>query len=82
MSALDLIAATDERSKMAIFKIKAGPRLFEIFNSIVTTEDMPDEYETPFSNAIVRVDHYFGSRAYTLTQRSKLLTLSQKANEG
>lgn len=81
MSALDLIAATDERSKMAIFKIKAGPKLLEIFNSTVTTEDMPDEYETPFTNAIFRVDEYFGSRAYTLTQRSKLLTMSQRTNE-
>lgn len=81
-TSLNLINTTDEHMKMGIFKIKAGAGLLEIFNGTVSAPGMPDEMVFPYSNAIARLDNYYGSRAYLLSQRSKLMNLSQLSNEG
>ncbi|XP_058816976.1 uncharacterized protein LOC131680275 [Topomyia yanbarensis] len=80
-ASLNLINVSDERSKIGVFKIKAGPKLLEVLNSTVTSQGMPDENTAPYSNAISRLNSYFGSRTYTLLQRSKLMTMEQNADE-
>lgn len=81
VASLNLIQANDENTKMDVFKIKAGPKLLELFQGTSSVTGMPHEVSHPFSNAIARLDCYFGSRAYTLSQRSKLLNMVQQAGE-
>ncbi|XP_062556990.1 uncharacterized protein LOC134221833 [Armigeres subalbatus] len=81
VSSLQLINAADEHTKFGVFKIKSGPKLREIFQTTSTSPGMPDEKSAPFSNALARLDEYYGSRAYTLSQRGKLMMLSQEASE-
>nr|XP_029733155.1 uncharacterized protein LOC115269022 [Aedes albopictus] len=80
-TSLNLISTTDERTKMGIFKIKAGAGLLEIFNGTVSEPSMPDEKTAPYSNAIARLDNYYGSRAYLLSQRSKMMNIIQSPDE-
>ncbi|XP_062552554.1 uncharacterized protein LOC134217763 [Armigeres subalbatus] len=80
-TSLNLISTTDERTKMGIFKIKAGASLLEIFQSTITATGMPDQLTFPYSNAIARLDGYYGSRAYLMSQRSKLMNMSQSSKE-
>lgn len=80
-ASLNLTQANDESTKMDVFKIKAGPKLLELFNGTKSSTSMPNESSHPFSNAIARLDCYFGSRAYTLSQRSKLLNTVQRNGE-
>lgn len=81
VSSLQLVNAADEQTKYGVFKIKSGPKLREIFRATSTTPGMPDEQNEPFSNAIARLDEYFGSRTYTLSQRGKLMMMSQLDSE-
>ncbi|XP_062714732.1 uncharacterized protein LOC134291246 isoform X2 [Aedes albopictus] len=81
VSSLQLANATDERMKYGVFKIKFGPKLREILSTTSSTPEMPDEQTSPFSNALARLDGYYGSRAYTLTQRGKLMMMLQGATE-
>ncbi|XP_058820816.1 uncharacterized protein LOC131683008 isoform X3 [Topomyia yanbarensis] len=81
VASLNLIQATDENTKMDVFRIKAGPQLLELLQGIKSTTEMPDENMCPFSNALARLDGYFGSRAYMLSQRSKLLNTAQQVGE-
>lgn len=81
ISSLKLINAVDEQTMFGVFKIKAGPKLREIFNTTTTTPGMPDEKSEPFSNAMARLNAYYGSRTYTLSQRGKLMMMSQTSVE-
>ncbi|XP_055603139.1 uncharacterized protein LOC129751574 [Uranotaenia lowii] len=80
-ASLSLMGEPDERTKMCIFRIRAGPKLLEIFNTTVSCQGMADENSHPFTNAIARLDNYFGSKTYMLIQRSKLLNMVQKEQE-
>ncbi|XP_062556581.1 uncharacterized protein LOC134221407 [Armigeres subalbatus] len=81
VASLQLVNSADERAKFGVFRIKAGAKLREIFNTTESTPGMPDERSEPFSNAIARLDDYFGSRAYILSQRGKLMNLCQSQTE-
>lgn len=81
-TSLQLVNATDETVKMGIFKIKAGVMLMEILHSTTSAPGTPDETSKPYSNAISRLDGYFGSRTYMLSQRSKLMGMVQEPGEG
>ncbi|XP_058820758.1 uncharacterized protein LOC131682954 [Topomyia yanbarensis] len=81
VASLQLVNSADEQAKFGVFKIKAGAKLREIFQTTVSAPGMPDERMEPFSNALARLDDYFGSRAYILSQRGKLMNLCQTATE-
>lgn len=81
VASFNLVHATDEQAKMDIFKIKAGTKLVEVMQGTSTTTDMPDESTKPFSNAIARLDQYFGSRTYIIGQRGKLMNTIQLSGE-
>lgn len=81
MASLQLVHSADEQAKYGVFKIKAGVKLREIFNTTVSSPTMPDEQTHPFSNALARLDDYFGSRTYLLSQRGKLMNLCQTPTE-
>ncbi|XP_062542255.1 uncharacterized protein LOC134210226 [Armigeres subalbatus] len=81
VSSLQLVNAVDEQMKFGVFKIKSGPKLREIFQTTSTGPGMPDEETSPFSNALARIDEYYGSRTYTLSQRGKLMMLMQSTTE-
>ncbi|XP_058828627.1 uncharacterized protein LOC131688427 [Topomyia yanbarensis] len=80
-ASFNLVRATDEHAKMDIFKIKAGTKLLEVMQGTSTTNDMPEECTHPFSNAIARLDRYFGSRTYIIGQRGKLMNTIQLKGE-
>ncbi|XP_062538798.1 uncharacterized protein LOC134207093 [Armigeres subalbatus] len=77
-ASLDLMKSTDEKTRMGIFKIKAGAKLLEVYESTATRPGMPDEKMEPYSNALARLNEYFGSRTYILSQRSKLINMVQR----
>lgn len=78
---MDLMRSVDENTRFSIFKIKAGVKLLEVYDSTATTPGMPDEKDEPYSNAIARLNEYYGSRTYMLTQRSKLINMVQRKDE-
>ncbi|XP_062713225.1 uncharacterized protein LOC134290179 [Aedes albopictus] len=80
-ASMNLIQATEETTKFDLFRIKAGPSLLELLEGTSTQPGMPDANLLPYSNAIARLDGYFGSRAYILSQRSKLANMVQKSGE-
>lgn len=80
-ASMSLIQATDETIKHDLFRIKAGPLLLELLDGTTSQPGMPDEVVHPYANAIARLDGYFGSRAYILSQRSKLANMVQKREE-
>ncbi|XP_062557569.1 uncharacterized protein LOC134222440 [Armigeres subalbatus] len=80
-ASMNLIQATDESTKSDLFRIKAGPWLLELLDGTTTQTGMPDERTFPYSNYIARLDGYFSSRAYILSQRSKLANMVQKKGE-
>lgn len=80
-ASLNLIQAVDESVKMDLFRIKAGPLLLELLEGTTTQPGMPNEEQSPYSNAIARLDAHFGSRAYMLSQRNKLANMVQKVGE-
>ncbi|XP_062565919.1 uncharacterized protein LOC134228154 [Armigeres subalbatus] len=81
IASFNLMRATDERAKLDIFRIKAGPKLLEVMQGTSSIPGMPDECVKPFSNAIARLDHYFGSRTYIIGQRGKLMNTVQQSGE-
>lgn len=80
-SSMQLVGVTEEHVKMSIFKIKAGPKLLDVLYGTTTAEGIPDQDSNPYSNAISRLNNYFGSRDYTLMQRQKLRSLTQNSDE-
>lgn len=81
VASFNLVRAQDERAKMDIFRIKAGPKLLEIMQGTSSVPEMPNECTHPFSNAIARLDQYFGSRTYIIGQRGKLMNMVQRDGE-
>nr|XP_029736219.1 uncharacterized protein LOC115270988 [Aedes albopictus] len=81
VASLQLVNSADEQAKFGVFRIKAGAKLREIFNTTVSTAEMPNERTAPFANALARLDDYFGSRTYILSQRGKLMNLCQTQSE-
>lgn len=53
----------------------------EVLDSTKTAPGMPDETSEPYGNAIARLNEYFGSRTYMMSQRSRLLNMLQKKDE-
>lgn len=80
-ASMNLIHAVNESIKNNLFRIRAGPMLLELLDGTTTQPGMPDESLFPYSNAIARLDAYFGSRAYILSQRSKLANMVQRSDE-
>lgn len=81
ISSIKLVNSTDEDTLFGLFKVKAGPKLREIYQTTVTTIGMSSEITSPFSNAMERLDEYFGSRTYILAQRGKLMNMTQTRTE-
>ncbi|XP_053681810.1 uncharacterized protein LOC128732562 [Sabethes cyaneus] len=80
-ASLNLIQASDEATRYDLFRIKAGPLLLELFEGTTTQQGMPDEKQFAYSNAMARLDAHFASRAYILSQRSKLTNMAQRNGE-
>ena len=81
LASFNLVHASDEHARMDIFRIKAGAKLLEVMQGTASTVDMPQERTHPFSNAIARLDRYFGSRTYIIGQRGKLMNTVQLKGE-
>ncbi|XP_058814769.1 uncharacterized protein LOC131678572 isoform X2 [Topomyia yanbarensis] len=81
MDSMKLAGIEDETTKFTVFKVKAGPRLLEIFKSTKSDPSAPDQLERPFSNALYRLKSYFGSGSDVMLQRRKLALMFQKAEE-
>lgn len=75
-ASMQLAGVSDENTKMNIFKIKAGFKVLDILEGTVSNADSPDVHSAPYSNAIHRLDCFFGSRDYLFLQRQKLRTLT------
>ncbi|XP_062552517.1 uncharacterized protein LOC134217721 [Armigeres subalbatus] len=80
-ASFNLVQATDEQAKMDIFRIKAGAKLLEVMQGTSSIVNMPNERTHPFTNAIARLDNYFGSRTYIIGQRGKLMNMVHHSNE-
>ncbi|XP_055535067.1 uncharacterized protein LOC129724331 [Wyeomyia smithii] len=80
-ASMNLVGVTEESMKFNVFKIKAGRKLLEIFEGTISSPSMPGKAQSPYSNAIRRLDGYFGSRDYVLLQRQKLRSTFQKPDE-
>ncbi|XP_055523215.1 uncharacterized protein LOC129717364 [Wyeomyia smithii] len=81
LTSIQMFNTCDEQTKFGLFKIKAGPKLRDIFNTTVSCHGMPDEATAPFSNAMERCNDYFSSRTNLIAQRSKLMSLCQSTSE-
>ncbi|XP_055592608.1 uncharacterized protein LOC129744220 [Uranotaenia lowii] len=80
-SAFNIAQTSDENIKIDVLKMKAGSYLLDLLKSTTTQQGMPDEKIQPYSNAISRLDSYFNSSAYSLSQKMKLSNMVQKPSE-
>lgn len=80
-TSMQLVGVSDEPTKMNAFKIRAGSRLLDIFDSTTSSAESPNAEMYPYSNAIARITHFFGSRDYCLMQRHKLRSITQTNGE-
>lgn len=80
-AAMNLVQATDESTRFDLLRIKAGSLLLELLNVTTAQPGMPNDEQYPYSNAIARLDAHFSSRAYILSQRSKLANMVQRSGE-
>lgn len=80
-ASMELAGVVDEITKMNIFRIKAGPKLLDVLDGTVSCTESPNIETSPYSNAIHRLDAFYGSRDYIFMQRQKLRSLSQKPGE-
>lgn len=80
-ASMNLVGVSDELMKINVFKRKAGRKLLDVLESTASSSTTPDAVSKPYSNAIRRLDDYFGSRDYVLLQRQKLRSTTQKAGE-
>ncbi|XP_062541824.1 uncharacterized protein LOC134209812 [Armigeres subalbatus] len=80
-ASMQLVGVTNERIKMSIFQIKAGPKLLDILENTSSSCSSASFDISPYSNAMDRLRDYFGSRDYTLLQRQKLRSLTQMIGE-
>ncbi|XP_041786654.1 uncharacterized protein LOC121601912 [Anopheles merus] len=79
-SGMALAGIKEESTKANIFKMKAGSKLLDILDN-TSNKGGPDALTQPYSNAIYRLEEYFGSRDYLLFQRQKLRSLPQNKDE-
>lgn len=79
-SAMALAGITEESVKANIFKMKAGYKLLDLLDG-TSIKNGPDAITHPYTNAIHRIQEYFGSREYVLFQRQKLRSMPQGAGE-
>uniref|UniRef100_A0A182S080 Uncharacterized protein n=1 Tax=Anopheles funestus TaxID=62324 RepID=A0A182S080_ANOFN len=79
-SATALAGINGEVEKANIFKMKARSKLRDMLNGTFSKSG-PDAVPYPYSNAIQRLEDYFGSRDYVLFQRQKLRSMPQGADE-
>lgn len=82
VSSLALARITDEATKMAVMRVKAGRKLLKVFRDTVSTGDAPDECTHPFSNAMFRLKKHFDSVSDVMLHRRKLATMNQTEMEG
>lgn len=80
-ASMQLAGVVDEATKMNIFRIKAGPKLLDVFESTLSYPDSPDHETFPYANAVHRLNAFFGSRDYVFMQRQRLRSLIQKPGE-
>lgn len=76
-----LAGVQDDATKFTIFKIKAGPRLLQIFRNTKSQPDYPNSEIEPFENAMHRLKTYFGSGSDVMLQRRKLSLMTQNSGE-
>lgn len=80
-ASMQLVGVTDEYTKIRLLKIKAGPKLLSVLESTNSPADAPNRETHPYSNAIIRLQNFFGSRDYRLMQRQKLRSMTQNTGE-
>lgn len=81
IDSLKLAGIEDETTKFTVFKVKAGARLLEIFRNTRSHTNSPDPAKAPFSNALHRLQSYFGSGSDMMLMRRKLAMMAQKQDE-
>lgn len=79
-SGIALAGVKEKSTKANTFKLKAGSKLLDILHN-TSNKGAPDVLSQPYSNAMYRLDEYFGSRDYLLFQRQKLRSLPQNKDE-
>ncbi|XP_062535223.1 uncharacterized protein LOC134204416 [Armigeres subalbatus] len=81
IDSMKLAGIEDEVTMYTVFKVKAGPRLLEIFRNTKSACDAPDPDAEPFSNALHRLKTYFGSGSDVMLMRRRLSLMLQKHDE-
>lgn len=81
VDSMALAGVEEERTMFTIFKVKAGPKLLEIFKNTKSSNEDPDIDYFPFANAMSRLKSYFGSGSDVMLIRRKLALLTQKPDE-
>nr|XP_029719431.1 uncharacterized protein LOC115261683 [Aedes albopictus] len=81
VDSMALAGITDEVTKFTIFKVKAGPRLLDIYRNAKADEDAPEADLFPFTHALYRLKAYFGSGSDIMLQRRRLALMEQKMDE-
>ncbi|XP_058817887.1 uncharacterized protein LOC131681194 [Topomyia yanbarensis] len=81
VDSMQLAGVTDEITKFTIFKVKAGPRLLDIYRNAKADADAPDANLFPFTHALYRLKAYFGSSSDIMLQRRRLALMEQKSDE-
>ncbi|KXJ82672.1 hypothetical protein RP20_CCG012238 [Aedes albopictus] len=80
-TSMQLVGVTDEYTKVRLFKIKAGSKLLSILENTSSPAEAPSPESYPYSNAVTRLQNFFGSRDYRLMQRQKLRSMTQNVGE-
>ena len=78
---MKLAGVVDEPTQFIIFKVKAGPKLLEIFKNTKSSVEAPDPSLQPFANAMFRLKAYFTSGSDVMLQRRKLALMEQRSDE-
>nr|XP_029717732.1 uncharacterized protein LOC109409203 [Aedes albopictus] len=78
---MSLAGDQDEKIKYTVFKLKAGPKLLDIFRNTKSDQGAPNAEELPYSNAMHRLKAYFGSGSDVMLQRRKLALMTQLEGE-
>ncbi|XP_062547586.1 uncharacterized protein LOC134213065 [Armigeres subalbatus] len=81
VDSMQLAGITDEATKFTIFKVKAGPRLLDIYRNSKADEGAPDAVMAPFGHAMYRLKAYYGSGSDIMLQRRRLAMMEQKSDE-
>ncbi|XP_062546292.1 uncharacterized protein LOC134212426 [Armigeres subalbatus] len=81
VDSLKLAGIEDETTMYTVFKVKAGPRLLEIFRNTSSDVGAPNPDSEPFSNALHRLKSYFGSGSDIMLLRRRLALMVQKHDE-